>query len=640
MLSGISEWRTEDLVKRLSSRTEQVAKWLTNKPAHWHQKLYAFLGDFLRSAPSREEAGRKRELEQLRVVLCSDGEHRAGHECYFPGDDDADDDTFPRAAGHTYSSGDNPQEQKKAREFLEAVGVREVDEAERVKAILKERYSKESIRPRRQDMERFIRLVERDQGYADVFREHFIFQLETGKWGKPSVVFLDSPYRNTGLMAYYEILGETQGRRRALSPKYETFGMEPTRLGAFAKAVGVQTELRPSAQEIPCDHPEWDRLNDGGRWSKNRIDKDYDIPEFDVLLGQPDLDRSRLIWQTMTRLPGEYLKATYRSNSQHHLKVAKSTLVHRLTRREWVPQAQDGGKSVRFVTPAEAVSDGLPKGFAFDRGAEWLEAIEFGVSRRDQEKGERQRKEQSTQDFQRRSEASEVLGFRSIEEAEEALEVAQMLRQDPGIVERLKKDRQKPSFPERVPRNAGRARARLIEDVANRPEKEYETRPRSVRVTGNEIDRYTRLRNQYTNEDGQMVCQICKDEMPFRKRDGEYYFEAVEALPRDYFPKEHEDQFLALCPLCAAMYKEFVKRDEDAVKHLYEGLKESDQLELPLTLGQLSASLRFVETHRQRMKTILAVVDHGDAWTAQDENDLTTASLRYAEGRYPEEDIV
>ncbi|MBU1207326.1 MAG: hypothetical protein KKH04_10435 [Proteobacteria bacterium] len=33
----------------------------------------------------------------------------------------------------------------------------------------------------------------------------------------------------------------------------------------------------------------------------------------------------------------------------------------------------------------------------------------------------------------------------------------------------------------------------------------------------------------------------------------------VEALSRDHFTKEHEAQFLALCPLCAAMFKEFVK---------------------------------------------------------------------------------
>ncbi len=107
------------------------------------------------------------------------------------------------------------------------------------------------------------------------------------------------------------------------------------------------------------------------------------------------------------------------------------------------------------------------------------------------------------------------------------------------------------------------------------------------------------------NNSDEMVCQICKEEMPFKKRDGEYYFEAVEALSKDYFIKEHEAQFLALCPLCAAMYKEFVIRDEDAMKKLYRALKDSEDLEVPLKLGELETSIRFVQTHRQDMKTIL-----------------------------------
>ena len=93
--------------------------------------------------------------------------------------------------------------------------------------------------------------------------------------------------------------------------------------------------------------------------------------------------------------------------------------------------------------------------------------------------------------------------------------------------------------------------------------------------------------------------------MPFKKRDGEYYFKRVEALSKDYFTKEHAAQFLALCPLCAAMYKEFVKRDEDTMKELYRALKDSDDLEVPLKLGKEETSIQFVQTHRIDVKTIL-----------------------------------
>ena len=93
--------------------------------------------------------------------------------------------------------------------------------------------------------------------------------------------------------------------------------------------------------------------------------------------------------------------------------------------------------------------------------------------------------------------------------------------------------------------------------------------------------------------------------MPFKKRDGEYYFETKEALSRDYFTKEHEAQYLALCPECAARYTEFVKNDEDAMKKVYNALKNPDEPEISLQLGELTKSLRFVETHRQDIRTIL-----------------------------------
>lgn len=48
-----------------------------------------------------------------------------------------------------------------------------------------------------------------------------------------------------------------------------------------------------------------------------------------------------------------------------------------------------------------------------------------------------------------------------------------------------------------------------------------------------------------------------------------------------------------------------MKRDEDAMEELHRVLKESDDLEVPLQLGELATSIRFVQTHRQDMQTIL-----------------------------------
>ena len=82
-------------------------------------------------------------------------------------------------------------------------------------------------------------------------------------------------------------------------------------------------------------------------------------------------------------------------------------------------------------------------------------------------------------------------------------------------------------------------------------------------------------------------------------------FEAVEALSREHFTMEHEAQFLALCPLCAAMYKEFVKQDEGAMSDLKNVLMNTDDFEVPLRLGKLETSIRFVETHYHDIKMIL-----------------------------------
>jgi len=63
--------------------------------------------------------------------------------------------------------------------------------------------------------------------------------------------------------------------------------------------------------------------------------------------------------------------------------------------------------------------------------------------------------------------------------------------------------------------------------------------------------------------------------------------------------------FLALCPLCAAMYNEFVKHDEGAMESLKNALMNSEKSEVALHLGELGISVRFVERHFLDIRTII-----------------------------------
>ena len=595
----ISRWKTKDLIDKLPSNSDTVMRWLPKKALKWHQGLYVLLGDFLSEVPSYDQNYYKDKLLQLRVVLCHDRDYRRGAECYFPGDDTENDKHFPRVIKATYASGKNKNQQEQARKFLEDIGVCEVGEAQQVEAILKQRYAKDTIGPREQnharDMERFIKLVEEDFSKTEIFKDYYIFKIDhEAWWNKPSEVFLDSPYLDTGLSAYYndKVILVTPISR--LYQKYEKYHIERERLTKFAKAVGAQTHLEVREQRISNKHPEYRSLvtkAPGQKTTRHSINEDYDIVGFKSLLGSLSIEKAKLIWRTMQDLPAQCLTARYLRSRSYEPCVGSSTLVHVLKKAEWVPQINDKQSSqCNFVKPTYAIAGNLPDGFSFKSGSEWLSAIEFGKEA-----------EESTQERQNKKNAAKAFGFSTIDEAED---MATMLKENPKIIKDWKAKKQKPDFPESTSPNPGRREETVIAQVNDAPGKEYERKNRSVRTT-KPSDQITYMRAKYINNNNEMVCQICKGVMPFKKRDGEYYFEAVEAFSNGYIPKEHEAQFLALCPLCAAMYKEFVKRDETAMRELHDTLKNSGELEVQLELGELKTSIRFVKPHFHDIKTIL-----------------------------------
>ena len=313
-----------------------------------------------------------------------------------------------------------------------------------------------------------------------------------------------------------------------------------------------------------------------------RFDPDIKVEGLSIALSFPTPEKSLFIWNKIVLPNADCIRGTIeKSSRQTYENSSKEERISEsfgrlLIESAWLPRA-DG----HFLCPAEISLNELPE------------------------------------QFERSEKLADLLGMKKdifaklAEEAginQETIELARELERNPDILKSVQeqiKRKKGIDFPNQKVMDPERRKSKIIEDLQVSPDKQYEPRTRSVRIR--EATQYVRtwLQNQYKNENGQMVCQICKEEMPFRKRDDEYYFEAVELFTKDIFHKEHEAQFLALCPLCAAMYKEFVKKDKAAMTDLRRALLNMDSLEFPLQLGDIEATIQFVETHRQDIKTIL-----------------------------------
>jgi hypothetical protein len=100
-----------------------------------------------------------------------------------------------------------------------------------------------------------------------------------------------------------------------------------------------------------------------------------------------------------------------------------------------------------------------------------------------------------------------------------------------------------------------------------------------------------------TNEEGQLICQLCDQPMPFRLANGEEYFEAYQYI--DFLEKEYVANHLALCPNCAAEFQHACQTDETERADLILGINmTTDEKNLVIYLDMpVHQRLRFTQRH-------------------------------------------
>ena len=337
--------------------------------------------------------------------------------------------------------------------------------------------------------------------------------------------------------------------------------------------VGVRNDLRVSRREADCQGYVTVQKYHG--WHQRGIDE-FDpecwVEHLDFAVHHPTEKCSLFIWQNIARplqrqIRGTLEKSTRKDYGNSEKEFTMSKLGRYLITEAWVPNVNK-----EFHKPEDLSLGDLPGDFEADVGLA----------------GNLRMKGSELTDLARKA-GLDVGDLDLIRELKGMPEEFQYLKH------LIEKRRAKPRFPGGRSKDPKRRIRQAGERAGKAPEKKYGIRPRKVRTSSLHGDKATYLRQSYTNEDSELICQMCEDEMPFRRRDGEYYFEAVQLF--DDLTREHEAAHLALCPLCAAKFKEFVKRDEKQQKDLRIRVANEEELEFTVELGEKTGSIRFVEKH-------------------------------------------
>lgn len=596
----IDSWGWDELGKRFGfanvSGDAALEEWIRRKDDSWMRRFYALLGE-------AHESHHKYlfVLKRLAIVRAemADGEmvQVTPSEAYFPAQDRV---AAPPGVCFVRSSilesGKSEAQGRLARLLLEHLGVNQFDE----QAILKlrlARYSTHVMEPSADhiaDMREFLGFWKRNRDSEALF-EDVPFLLARGEnqkvvWARPGELCLDAPYRQTGLMDLASIHG-----RSALSDIYCYKLPESLRTDfiKFATEIGVMPRLEVTSRDTRGNANERHLRQDfwKARVTNSAIDVDYIIENLSLYLKASSVAASRLIWSALVEADGKAGKARYRPNQQYPVRESASQLVHQLASAAWIPDREGS-----FRTPAEMVQDALRQDFPFDDRNGLLSAIGFG-------KNERLRSEA----YLSKDQSAKDLGFNS---ADEATDLATLLRETGRTPAELRALLGKPDavdLPEKPVPNPERRRRGVLEQMEGAPDREAVKRERSV-ISGapEEIAQAKAyLRPMYTNTNGQLVCQCCQQEMPFKVNDL-HYFEAVKLIGG---LNQHLYRCrLALCPTCAAMYQHARETDDGELFHRLNGNDTDDNVasaRVAVDLAGRTFTLWFVGTHLFDVRTIL-----------------------------------
>lgn len=593
------DWQSLERAKD-HARLERLNGWLAAKDDAWLQRFYALLHDAL--APHYHVVS---EVALVRVDADSHVRMVKPAEAFFPPPREA---LVPKdvllVTADTYLSGKSESQNNAARFFLEKAGVRVFDEEIKIGEILN-LYSGNTFPNQKIHLDHIKRFIDFHKAFpqkTQIFDGKKIFLgkkvgTETGPyWCTVNDLLLDMPFEETGLSVISGILD-----KKLLWCGYEKVAPKKAFV-EFVKALGMQVDLPIIPVGTKGNHlmkqaREYHFYLSGlvkHRHTYTGTDDDWTIYKIRDILKAPVAEVSLLLWKTIIRSPSHVAKARYRPNQQHTLLETESQLVFSLSRRPWIPDVNGD-----FHKPQDISRDQLPPGFLFDDRNGLLRAIGFEEAI-----------QQQSDEYRRKELVVRELGFNGLGDVTELVNAMRETGTDvKAAVAFFKQHAAKPEQPQEPVRDPARRRKGVMEHRENAPENLAVQRERSFQpnLTGVVAEAKAYLRAKYTNSHGQMVCQACSNEMPFKLPNGEYYFEAVQVLKG--LAQHFYENRLALCPTCAAMYQ-FARSNTDeelrSAINAVDGEQGESTVAVPIVLAGEHRMVHFVGTHFFDLQLVLA----------------------------------
>lgn len=580
---------------------QSVLNWLATQSFEWLQGLYAVLYKYcedLNGSRRKDsiffnrigDSDAYQKLAHVYFIKCASGEWNTGSHTYFQTREANKNDSFVRVDERIFMAGTKKPQQEDAKRFLIKLGVRVPSEADEIPLLLKSRYGVNSAPPSDSDyltdLKRMIAFLDKNPDEYHLFVNYRIFKVASlsCQWTNASKVYLDEPFIRSDLKILYDVTTDLKIKRFPLDTWYLSCGIKKEDFIQFVKKIGCQKEFDKLHIIASCaQNPNWDYLSKApGLRAGNVINRDYALaPEAILLLKSQQFEAARLVWEALRRsevVRPTILEACYQLTDSGGPHRSKSQLVCQLQELAWVPQIDES-----FVKPSAAIASKLPKGFAIDRGYKWLEAVGFGSDEERLEAASVQQEEKLKDLGISQQSYLLALKYEKLSPKERERLLADTNQAKAAPIE----------LPERPIRNADIRVDRVRDQARATPEKSSVIKHRSVQedveLAMQEVKVY--LRDQYTNKNGQMICQACIEELPFKLPNGSYYFEAVEIIRRA--PKRFREGFLALCPNHAAAYR----HANAQCNSMYDVIATATGNEVELALGNIETTVYFTQMH-------------------------------------------